>query len=365
MAENIENLEGVESADTAEASQHFVKMGILQSRIRDRERQAALGRGLGALLHGRTGPNGAGILMRKPLPRLPLNDDGEEASGVHHGALLERIKGLHRSDTGAAMQALFHAMGPGAVAETEVGPEAMAPAARRRSKAAASDGGEPTIMLQGVQFHLATDQTAVMMDLDLIHPNPFVPLSRILKEDLDRLILTIKAHGFLRPLVVMPSTLGDLVGSQTFWIISGERLWQAARILGIEQVPVRIHEVSPREAIQLVLVEDWHAASLPVMDRARLCGVLQDQMGMDIAEMGERLAISEPELRTALRFLDLPLEMQESLNDGELSADTAQALLDIHDEGLQQQIYRYAMRYSWNAARVRRAILRRHEKQAA
>jgi ParB family chromosome partitioning protein len=364
MAENMENLEGVENTGAAESSQHFVKLGILQSRIRDRERQAALGRGLGALLHGRTNQNGEGILVRKPLPRLPLTDDGDDASGVHHGALLERIKGSHRSDTGAAMQALFHAMGAGTVPETDGAADGAPLASRRRNKAAISDG-ETTVTLQGVQFHLATDQTAVMMDLDLIHPNPFVPLSRILKEDLDRLILTIKAHGFLRPLVVMPSTLGDLVGSQTFWIISGERLWQAARILGIEQVPVRIHEVSPREAIQLVLVEDWHAASLPVMDRARLCGVLQEQMGMDIAEMRERLAVSEPELRAALRYLDLPLEMQESLNDGELSEDAAQALLEIEDERTRQHLYRYAIRFNWNAFRVRRAVQRRFEKLAA
>ena len=51
------------------------------------------------------------------------------------------------------------------------------------------------------------------------------------KEDLMDLIESIRIHGILEPLVVAETPAG-------YQIIAGERRWRAAKVLGIEEVPV-------------------------------------------------------------------------------------------------------------------------------
>ncbi len=354
-------------AEHDDSHNEFVKPGVLGSRIRDGARQAALGRGLAILLQNRAEqtPEDEETAIA-PLPSLDIEDTPApppvpRPPAIGQRALLDRIQGIHRAEPGQAFQALFQAMQP----DDEHPHEQPIPALTRTqtpSRTADLDG-DLMVPIHGASFPLARDFMVVMMDLELIHPNPFVPLSRIDKDGLDRLMDSIKAHGFLRPLVVMPSTLGNVVGAQTYWLISGERSWQAARIMGTRRVPVRIHEVAPREAIQMVLADDWHIQRLPAMDRARLCGVLREQMGMLVDEIAERLAVSEHLVEITLRYLELEPEMQDSLNNNHLSEPAAQALLDVDDHELRLELWKYAVRYRWNPARIERAVRMRLERE--
>lgn len=358
-----------------EKSYSFVRPGVLQSRILNRGRQNALGRGLGVLL-STMGPKAqeSEQATTTPLPRLEITREEPpqeayqpRATGVHRNALLSRLQGTHREESGQGFAALFRAVS----AATETTPAGLAAqaAVEPSPRIAAASPGAPsgaegrTATVAGRQFPLASDFLVVMMDLNLIQPNPFVPLSHINREALDRLMGSIKAHGFLRPLVVMPSTLGSVTGGQVYWLISGERSWQVARLLGMDHVPVRVQEVSPREAIQMVLAEEWHLQRLPPMDRAHLCGVLSDQMGMTVEEIAERLAVGVDEITATLAYLQLDSEIQNSLNTGELSEPTARALLPIEDTELREEIWKYALRYQWGPARIERALRERFEEK--
>ena len=195
----------------------------------------------------------------------------------------------------------------------------------------------------------------MLMDLSLIQPNPFVPLSRIDPEGLRRLRESIRAHGFLRPLMVMPSPMRDLRSRQTYWLVSGERSWQVARILGIDLVPVRICDVSPREAIQMVLADDWHIQRLLPTDQAKLCRVLTSQMGMSTGEVAERLAVDPPDVESALAFLELEPEIQDSLDRGHITVNAATALLAVPDVGLRHHYWHNTVRFGWNGKRIDKA----------
>ncbi|MBI2886421.1 MAG: ParB/RepB/Spo0J family partition protein [Chloroflexi bacterium] len=353
----------------------FVRPGVLRSRIQNRERQSALGRGLGVLL-STLGPRPQETPGPAPaaLPRLEITRPEEAPEepaprtvGVERRALLSRIQGAHRPQAAQGMSALFQAISAasepsfsGAAARTAVQP---APTGARVSPPEETVPEERTVTSGGHRFPLASDFMVVLMDVNLIQPNPFVPLSHIDREGLNRLTESIKAHGFLRPLVVMPSTLGNVIGGDAYWLISGERSWQVARLLGIERVPVRIHEVSPREAIQVVLADDWHIQRLPPMDRAHLCGVLVEQMGMTSEDIAERLALPVTEILATLALLDLDQEMQESLNSGAITEAAARALLRIQDPELRQEIFRYTVRYGWDPNRIERALESRREGQ--
>lgn len=357
-------------------SYSFVRPGVLQSRILNRERQSALGRGLGTLLSTMGPKPQESEQSRPPLPRLELSraeappqESVQPVSGVDHSALLSRLQGSHRGESGQGFSALFRAINTTAdVATSGVASRTSAqpsPTSSPRAAGAPLPGGERMVTVAGGQFPLASDFTVVMMDVNLIQPNPFVPLSHIDREGLDRLMESIKAHGFLRPLVVMPSTLGNVMGGQAYWLVSGERSWQIARLLGIERVPVRVHDVAPREAIQIVLADDWHIQRLPPLDRSHLIGVLTDQMGMDVGSIAERLAISVQEVENTLALLKLEPEIQDSLNNHEISEAVAQELISIDDPELRLEIWRYAMRYHWGPDRIQRALRERLEEENA
>ncbi len=365
---------------------NFVRPGVLQSRIQNRERQNALGRGLGVLLS--SGLKGDEAELRPqtqpqgPLPKLelPQGPGGQEDTyqfpsqtpeprpfGVQRGALKSRLGGQNREQSAQGLSALFRAMPSSNEGETAT---QMAPRPQVRSDILAAPqtvggtSGMPMASIGGHQFPLAQDFLIVMMDLNLIQPNPFVPLSRIDRQALDGLVESIRSHGFLRPLVVMPSTLGSVMGGQTYWLITGERSWQVARILGIESVPVRIQDVAPREAIQMVLADEWHLQHLPSMDRARLCSVLSEQMGMDADEIAGRLAIDREQVEETLLLLNLDQNIQDSLSNGHITEAVALAFAQIDDPTLRQEIFKYAVRYRWNSVRIDRALRERQEQPA-
>lgn len=326
--------------------------GALRRRIQNPEARV-LGRGLSALLP-------AGADDQEPadlLPEMPVggeDDTDEQPSRVYQRTgLLDRLKISAAEYRPAGLATLMQAY------DTVAGPAPAEPApVRFEPVPGAAPAADPA-------FPQADDFRIVLMDLDLIQPNPFVPLSRIDRVGLQRLRESIKAHGFLRPLVVMPSTLRDMRSRQTYWLVSGERSWQVARLLGVERVPVRIHDVSPREAIQMILADDWHIQRLLPTDQAKLCRVLTTQMGMSPDEVAERLAVDLGEVQSSLAFLDLDEEMQDSLDRGHMTVEAARALLAVTDPDLRRRFWRYTVRYGWSAKRIEKAYQRRLERQAA
>ncbi len=374
------------TGEKEDKSYSFVKPGVLQSRIMNRQRQSALGRGLGSLL-STMGPGTRELeesQTQSPLPTLEIVDqepaetvDDPRPEGVRRSALLSRIQGLHRSESAQGLDALFRAVSkanePSASNTTTEAPSySFQEAPPAQSYPPGDVASAPAAPLQGSdiamvsvgnrQLPLSRDFTVVMMNVSLIQPNPFVPLSRIDREGLERLRESIKAHGFLRPLVVMPSTLGSLSGGDTYWLIAGERSWQIARLLGMETVPVRVSDVSPREAIQMILAEDWHIQRLPAMDRARLCMVLIEQMGMTVEEVAERLAVDMAEIEGTLSYLRLEIDLQDRLNNGQISEPVARSLAGIEDPELREDITAYTLRYKWTPGRIERAIKARRER---
>ena len=369
-----------------EKSYSFVRPGVLQARILNKQRQNALGRGLSSLL-STVGPGdreSEEAQKQAPLPTLEIVDQeplesGDESrpDGVRRSALLSRIQGSHRSESAQGLNALFNAVSKASDTPTSnVMTQAPRLPARETSAApndlvggrSASSGVPQTIdtgmvMVGNNQFPLSREFTVVMMNVALIQPNPFVPLSRIDRAGLERLRESIKAHGFLRPLVVMPSTLGSLSGGNSYWLIAGERSWQIARLLGMETVPVRITDVAPREAIQMILAEDWHIQKLPPMDRSRLCSVLVEQMGMTLEDVSERLAIDVAEIEGTISYLQLEIDLQDRLNNGQLSEPVARALTSIEDPELREDITAYTLRYNWTPGRIEQALKTRIERQ--
>jgi ParB family transcriptional regulator, chromosome partitioning protein len=207
--------------------------------------------------------------------------------------------------------------------------------------------------------------TLPQVPIDSIMPNPRQP-RRIFREDDARLLelsASIKEHGVLQPIVVMrldtaPNTSAAKETSSWFndeaalaqeveaekpvvdyQIIAGERRWRAARLAGLQQVPVVIKDVTPQQMLELALIENIQRADLNPIEEALAYQALVQEFGLTQEMVAKRVGKDRTTITNALRLLNLASKVREKLML-QLDAFTeghARALVGITDEELQEK----------------------------
>jgi ParB family chromosome partitioning protein len=162
------------------------------------------------------------------------------------------------------------------------------------------------------------------VDIDAIEPNPYQPRIEMDQEALESLAASIRVHGVIQPLVV---THGAERGR--YVLIAGERRWRAARMAGLQAVPVVVKDAVPRAMLELALVENVVRADLSPLEEAAAYRQLIDDFGLTQAAVAERVGRSRVSVTNTLRLLLLPDRVQRSLSAGDISEGHARALLGL------------------------------------
>ena len=167
--------------------------------------------------------------------------------------------------------------------------------------------------------------------LHKVEPNPLQPRREFDPEALQALADSITAHGMIQPL-----TVRELPGGY-YQIIAGERRWRAARMAGLQEVPVLIVEADDRKVMELALVENLQREDLNPMEEAQGYRSLMEDSGLTQAETAERVGKSRPAVANALRLLSLSEDLAELVRNGTLSPGHARALLGVKSDKLRKQ----------------------------
>ncbi len=112
------------------------------------------------------------------------------------------------------------------------------------------------------------DGTLLEVELGRIEPNPRQPRRRMEEAELGELANSIREHGLLSPWWSPPSRPAAR-GAPRYRLVAGERRWQAAKIAGLVRAPVVVREVTPRELLELALVENVQREVLNPLEMAR------------------------------------------------------------------------------------------------
>lgn len=176
------------------------------------------------------------------------------------------------------------------------------------------------------------------VDVDLIVPNPHQPRASLGEESLRELAESIREHGMLQPLLV--SRMTGTEGTLTYQLIAGERRLEAARMAGLERVPVVVKEASSGELLELALVENLQRADLGPLEEAGAYRRLHEDFGLTQEQVAARVGRSRTAVANSLRLLSLSAEMRASLAAGEMSEGHARALLGLEDEGERRGAWR-------------------------
>ncbi len=163
------------------------------------------------------------------------------------------------------------------------------------------------------------------LPLDQVFPNPDQPRTAIDEDLIGELAESIRRVGVLQPVMVRPRDAG-------YQIIAGERRWRAARLAGLETIPVRIMHADETESLELALIENLQRQDLNPVEEARGYQRLLSEYQMTQAELADTVSKSRSAITNALRLLDLPDEVQEMLFEGKLTAGHARAVLSVPDE---------------------------------
>lgn len=157
-----------------------------------------------------------------------------------------------------------------------------------------------------------------------IEPDPDQPRKNFDEESLSALAQSITENGLLQPIAVRPKKAGP-----GYTIIAGERRWRAARIAGLDEVPVIVKNVTDEQAAALALIENLQREDLDPIEVAEGCRRLIDQYGLTQEQAAMRLGKSRSAITNTLRLLGLPDDVRQAVRRGELSTGHAKALLGL------------------------------------
>lgn len=171
------------------------------------------------------------------------------------------------------------------------------------------------------------DNTSInRLKLMEIEPNHDQPRKNFDDSALSELADSISQHGILQPLVVRPMPNG------TYQLVAGERRWRAARIAGLTDVPVVIKELTDEETIEIAMVENLQREDLNPLEEALGYKYMMDELHITQEQAAEKVGKSRPVIANALRLLKLPKEVQEMVENNNISTGHARALLGFQTE---------------------------------
>ena len=134
---------------------------------------------------------------------------------------------------------------------------------------------------------------------------------------------SIREHGIIQPLTVRK------LASGYYQIIAGERRWRAARLAGLQEVPVIVMEADDRKAAELAMIENLQREDLNPIEEAAGFQSLMETYHMTQEEAASRVGKSRSAVANALRLLSLTPPVAKLVEEGKLSAGHARALLPL------------------------------------
>ena len=155
--------------------------------------------------------------------------------------------------------------------------------------------------------------------------NPDQPRKSFDETQLSELSDSIKQNGVLQPILVRKK--GD-----KYEIVAGERRYQASKLAGLKEIPAIVREIDDAEVFQLALIENLQRSDLTPIEEARGYRQLLDTKGLTQEGLAKILSKSRSAIANTLRLMDLPQEVQDLMEEGQITAGHARAILAVPTE---------------------------------
>lgn len=186
--------------------------------------------------------------------------------------------------------------------------------------------GKGLVSLMGeADAETAAMKSDSVLPISKVKPNKGQPRKTFDETELSELADSIKQNGILQPILVRKH-------GTSYEIVAGERRYQAAKLAGLDEVPVVIREISDEDVFKLALIENLQRSNLTPLEEARGYRQLLDEKDLTQEELSKILSKSRSAITNTLRLMDLPTEVQDLLEVGRITAGHARAILAVPTE---------------------------------
>lgn len=164
------------------------------------------------------------------------------------------------------------------------------------------------------------------LEISKIKPNPYQPRIEIKPESILELADSIRQHGVLQPVIVKKKN------DKEYYLIVGERRLRASKIAGLKTIPAVVKDSSPKDMLQIAIVENIQRADLNPIEEALAFKQLSESHKMKNNEIAKGVGLSESAVANKMRLLALPKIVKEGLLEGKTTEGHARALLGLKQE---------------------------------
>ena len=158
--------------------------------------------------------------------------------------------------------------------------------------------------------------------VSMIDPNPLQPRLIFEPTKIEELAQSIRTNGLIQPLIVRHR-------DNRYELIAGERRLRAAKLAGLETVPVVIQDYAPDRILEIALIENIQREDLNPIELALAYDRLNRELGLTHEQIGERTGKDRSSVANTIRLLRLPKEVRQMVSDHKLSMGQARALLSL------------------------------------
>jgi ParB family chromosome partitioning protein len=162
------------------------------------------------------------------------------------------------------------------------------------------------------------------VEISAIRPNPRQPRTNMDNEQLGDLAESIRTHGVLQPLIVLPA---DSKGR--YILIAGERRLRASKEAGLTAVPVIIRNTNELGQLELALIENLQRTDLNPLEAADGYRQLIDDFSLSHDDVAQRVGKSRTAVSNTLRLLKLSAAVREAIANNQISEGHGRALLAL------------------------------------
>ncbi|MDR2596655.1 MAG: ParB/RepB/Spo0J family partition protein [Treponema sp.] len=174
----------------------------------------------------------------------------------------------------------------------------------------------------------------VQLQVEKLVSNPGQPRKNFDETELQELAESIKTFGIIQPIIAADN------GDGTYIIIAGERRTRAAKLAGLNTVPVIIRDYTDQKRLEVSLIENIQRTDLNPIEEAAAYKNLMDFSGFSQDELAARVGKNRSTVANSLRLLKLPVEIQKSIEEGKVSSGHARALLSVTDAAEREKLFR-------------------------
>ena len=174
---------------------------------------------------------------------------------------------------------------------------------------------------------IPADQRGQSLPVEFLAPSPFQPRRIFNQDDITELTASVRERGVLQPILVRPSPTRP----NRYEIVAGERRWRAAQAAQLHEVPVIIRELSDEGLLEIALVENIQRADLNPLEEASGYLRLIDEFDHTQESLAKVVGKSRSHVANSLRLLTLPEMVRRLVDQGQLSAGHARALIGADD----------------------------------